>query len=369
MDSHIRKDVSAGGGNPSIEAGLSNLLVDCAGIKDGQRVVLIHEEGNPAVEHDVVAAIEQGARALGATVTSLGCGERLAGPEAIPPHIVAAMAQADVTILSHYMGAMLRLRPPIGAGVHVLNYATNGNLLGSRWATVPYGVWLEAGDAIARELRGATSWRVTCPLGTDLRGSITPPPASAPSQPFTVLTFPIGTHNPIRSHGASGRLVIRWLASSANHDIGDGLILRSPVTAEVRDDRIVRLEGGAAEVAKAESLLHDLGRRNGVDPMLINSWHAGINPQARPCCDPEKDLNHWQLMSHNNPRLMHFHAVGHAMPGEISLPVLDPDIWLDERQLWRRGEFLLLKSPAIQDILGRHPGSEDAYELNREVGV
>jgi len=362
MDSNIREDAA-------IEAGLRNLLADCAGIKDGQRVVLIHEEGNPAVEREVVEAIEQGARALGANVTSLGFGERLAGPEAIPPHIVEAMTQADVTVLSHYMGAMLRLRPPIGAGVHVLNYATNRNVLASRWATVPYGVWREAGDAVARELRGAGTWRVTCPLGTDLRGSVTPPPASASSQPFTVLTFPIGTHNPIRSHGACGRLVIRWLASSANHDIGDGLVLRSPVTAEVRDDRIVNLEGDAGEIAKAESLLHGLGQKNGVDPMLINSWHAGINPQARPYCDPAQDLNHWQLMSHNNPRLMHFHAVGQAMPGEVSLPVVDPDIWLDDRLLWRRGEFLLLESSAIQDIRRRYPGSEDAYRLNREVGV
>ncbi len=352
-----------------IEEGLRNLLTNCAGVQGSQNVVLIHEEGNSAVDGEVIAGIAQAARELGAKVTSLGFGERLAGPEAIPSHIVDAMARADVTILSHYMGAMLRLRPPIGAGVNVLNYATSKEVLASRWATVPYGLWLEVSDAVARELRGAKTWRVTCPLGTDLRGNVTPPPETSSSQPFTVLTFPIGTHNPIRSNGASGRLVIRWLASSANHDIGDGLVLQRPVIADVLDDRLVNLEGDASDVDGVASLLQHLGHRNGVDPMLINSWHAGINPQARPAIGPGENLNHWQLMSHNNPRLMHFHAVGHVMPGEVSMPVLDADIWLDDRLLWSRGDFLLLKTPLIQDILRRYPGSEDAFELNCAIGA
>lgn len=67
----------------------------------------------------------------------------------------------------------------------------------------------------------------------------------------------------------------------------------------------------------------------GKDPLIFNSWHAGVNPQAFTPWKQDSDYGIWLSLTHNNPRTLHFHAVGTEMPGELSLPIIDHTVEFD----------------------------------------
>jgi len=351
-------------------AAIDNLLVQAGRIGTGRKVLFVSEAGKHSVEPSVVAALEARARDLGAEVRSVWP-PVFTGPEAIDAQLVSDITWADVTILNHSIGGMLRLRPIPGDGVGILNYATSEEILASPWAQVPYRLWEQVSRLIGIELAKARSWHITCANGTDLRGTV---PEAERAQPpaatgFSLLTFPIGTHRPTSAARASGTLALRWLVSSANHDVGEGLRLDSIIHAEVSEGRIVGLDGQTSEVAKARSYLERIGAEQGEDPFVINSWHAGTNPLAFTPWQDRHDLNGWQTLSHNSPRLLHFHAVGHRVPGELSLPVLDPTVTVDGEVYWDRGRLTLLETPAVADALSGYPAAREAFTLDGRIGV
>jgi len=202
-------------------AGTDNLLVNCAQVKPGADVLFVNESGRDAVSRQTVAFIEARARELGANVKSIWIGQ-VAGPESIPSDVIDAIQDADVTIFNHTLGAMLRIRPVPGSGLGILNYATTDDILNSDWVRVPYGLWQQIIKSVAGEFGHAREWRITCPNGTDIRGRVPEVERAAPatSTGFSLNTFPIGTHRPTSALTAEGKIAIRWLVSSQNHDVG-----------------------------------------------------------------------------------------------------------------------------------------------------
>lgn len=350
--------------------GARNLLVNCAGIKPGMKVLFVNESGTPTIDKDTVTSLENGARALGADVKSIWAGP-VPGPESIPDTIMSAIAASDVSIFNHSLGGMLRLRPIPGSGLCILNYATTPELLASEWVRVPYDVWKQVAGAVAKELKKANTWRIRCPNGTDLSGSVPERERTVHMNESGLMlhTFPIGTHQPTSATTATGTLAIRWLVSSANHDIGDGLRLETPIVAKVEAGRIVDFSGDPKEIGKAKTYLEEIGRKYGKDPYVINSWHGGTNPLA---FVPQRDvahLNWWQLLSHNNPRTLHFHVVGDDMPGEFSLPIIDPVVEFDGDVVWNRGSFTVLDRPSVQSIVSQRPDLANLFKLNSAIGI
>jgi hypothetical protein len=348
---------------------IDNLLLHCAKIKPAQRVLFINETDSPSVDRATVEAIAARARELGAEVSTIWA-SRVPGPDEIPEHIVAGISASDVTIISHNLGGLLRLRPIPGNGIAVHNYAGTDAILDSDWTRVPYELWEFVGGAIAGDLKQRTSWHITCPRGTDIRGTV---PAdnlkNAYPNVFSTRTFPIGTHQPFSASTANGTLALQWLVSSANHDIGDGIKLDRPVVAEVRNGRIVDVSGRPADTSVARRFLENAGRLTNNDPYRLSSWHAGTNPQAFTAWSDVSHLARWQTLAHNNPRTLHFHVVGEATPGEISLPLIDPIVTLDGDTLWDRGRFTLLERADIREAAKAYDDRGDAFRLNPEIGV
>jgi hypothetical protein len=352
--------------------GADNLLLNCAELKPGQSVLVISETAI-WVERAAIDYIEERARALGAKVESVWTG-RPAGPDAIAPQLSRAIEAADITIFNHMMGAMLRFRPIGGSGIRVLNYATTGALLDSDFSRVPFGLWAKAGGLIAKEMNAARRWRITCPLGSAVEGTVPEAERAQSGGPnpdgFALRTFPIGTHRPTSALAASGRIAAKWLASSSLFDMGtQGISLGDVIQIDFANGHVTGIHGNPRAVEAARNFLADTGKRRGKDGLMVNSWHIGTNPQAFSPWRDGEDLEAWMNLAHNNPRMLHFHAVGAEIPGEISVPLIDPTVEVDGVTLWERGRSHLLERPAFRALAAEWPRGERAFALNPAIGV
>jgi hypothetical protein len=350
--------------------GIDNLLIQCAQVKSGADVLFINE---PAmfVERPAVEAMEERARLLGARVTSLWTG-RAAGPETIAEEIIRKIEAADITIFNHTMGAMLRLRPIAGGGIRVLNYATTRSLLESEYARVPHSLWSEASMMAIKEINQVRRWHITCELGTEVEGVVPDSEANGIKgmDAFAVRTFPIGTHRPTSSMAARGKLAVRWLTSASLHDFGsEGMKLEDPIMLEFADGKIRGFSGNQRLIDRTVAYLEEVGNRTRKEGLMINSWHAGINPQTMSPWTDDDSLEAWMNVAHNSPHILHFHAIGESIPGELSVPIIDPTVSMDDKVMWNGGKFLPLERPEFVEVAKRYEHGDKAFEDCTAIGI
>lgn len=351
-------------------AGIDNLLINCAEVKAAANVLFINEPSF-FVERDAIVAIEERARQLGAKVKSIWT-DRAAGPESISPSIIREIEVADITIFNHTMGAMLRLRPIAGGGIRVLNYATTRSLLESDYARVPHDLWAEASKIAIGEINRVRRWHITCELGTEVEGVV---PESeihgiTGMDAFAIRTFPIGTHRPTSSMNARGRLAVRWFTSASLHDFGSqGIKLDEPIMLEFADGKITGFTGNQKVINRTIGYLEEVGNRTKKEGLMINSWHAGINPQTYSPWRDDDSLEAWMNVAHNSPHILHFHAIGEAIPGELSVPIIDPTVSMDDKIMWQQGRFLPLDRPEFTAMTRRYQDSERAFQDSGQIGI
>lgn len=344
-----------------------NLLLNCAEIRAGTDVLFVNEAGK-GVDRTIVEFLEARARHHGAKVTSIWPA-RAESPEAIPADVAGAIERAPVTIFNHQIGPLLRLRPIPGTGVRVLNYATTPAVIDAEFARIPHGLWVEALGRFVARLQRAKRWRVTCPLGTDISGDIMPAPKAANATGFSLRSFPMDTHQPIASPHANGKIAFRWFVTSGTHDLGtEGITVDAPIIGHVANGRITRFDGPAASVDQARTFLEGLGKRYDKDPYLVNSWHAGTNPQAVVAFGAAQSLEQWMLLAHANPRVLHFHLVGEKIPGEISATVIDATVTYDDEVLWDRGRITAYDHDDYRAIAHKWNAGR-AFDQSNRIGV
>jgi hypothetical protein len=350
--------------------GIDNLLINCAEVKTGANVLFINE---PAmfIERPAIEAIEERTRQLDGRVTSLWTG-RAAGPESIAEDIIRQIEAADITIFNHTMGAMLRLRPIPGNGIRVLNYATTRSLLESEYARASHKLWAEASMMAIKEINQVRRWHITCDLGTEVEGIVPESEAAGISgmNAFAIRTFPIGTHRPTSSMQARGRLAVRWFTSASLHDFGSqGIKLADPIMLEFADGKIRGFTGNQKLIDRTVDYLEEVGNKTRKEGLMINSWHAGINPQTYSPWTDDDSLEAWMNVAHNSPHILHFHAVGEAIPGELSVPIIDPTVSMDDKVMWKGGRFLPLERPEFVSVAKRYENGERAFADNLQIGI
>ena len=330
-----------------VREGARNLLINCCELGRGTELMIVNENG--LVDPAVARIIEEEARRLGARVHVLWA-NAISGPDDVPRTLLAAVSQADVTLLNHLMAAVLRLVPFEGRGLKVMNPLTTWDLLGSEYARVPFQVSAQILQALAPQLAAAGDYHITCPLGTDLTAPLHPKPARADAvDSFTLRTFPLSVTAVYSCLEASGRLAIRWVTPSTIRVMqSSGVILPSPVLATLDQGRMVDFEGAPQAVDALLEYLDTAGAEIGKDGRIVNSWHMGTHPRCFSQVRPEQDLFAWILMAHGSPRLAHFHAIGEAPPGEGSIPLLDPTVRFGGKTLWEHGRLLLADDPAFR---------------------
>ncbi len=226
------------------DGGFDNLLDQCLGVRQGEQVVLLTDEGTDGL---VVTRLLESVEARdGVPIVARMPVPRLPGAE--PPPAVAAMmreAGAVIELTSLFIGSSLARRSATERGVRYL--AMPGVRMETFRPGGPLDVDFEQlrADAewVGRAWSSAREFRLTTPGGTDLRGSVE-------GRPGRVL------HGMAREPGAymappdieSGTAPVEGTASGVVVIDGDLLFmgqgpLDDAVVLHVEDGRVVGIEG------------------------------------------------------------------------------------------------------------------------------
>jgi hypothetical protein len=222
------------------------------------------------------------------------------------------------------------------------------------------------------ELNEARSWRITCPLGTDVRGTQAPAEGNTPvGRDFTLLLFPVPIHRPVSCATMSGRVAVaHWLMSTANHVYEDSFLeLDEPLMALVEEGRITNFEGPKDLVRRVRSHYRRVAKLYDIDGDVVHSWHAGIHPKAFYPLRATTNIERWGSVAFANPRYLHFHTCGNYAPGEIAWSLFDASVHLDGRVYWEGGRFTFLDTPDMRGRLAHYNLDERAVEQRFDIGI
>lgn len=337
------------------DAGVRNLLMGCAGLGAGQRLLIATEDTDPVFyEPELGPAIAAAARGLGLDVAMI---ELPFHPlEArVPAQLSTAMAQADATLFLARLGDQMRFSPALAAHNPVVCYALDRAMLASGFGRATHAGLVELKSCLDRALAAARRIRVTCPLGTDFAGPGAVFPAGGGD--VSIRRFPLSVFTPVPCAGFSGRVVQEGflVGTGASYYAPYAIALEAPVSIHFEGTRLVRIEGGARDVAAAEAHYSHVARLTGAARDHMHSWHAGMHPGCDWQTHAAAGFERWSGGAFGNPRVLHLHTCGTEAPGEISLNILDATVALDEVPVWEAGVLHPARVAGGEAILARFP--------------
>lgn len=302
---------------------------------------------DPALDHfeaGLAPAVAAAARRIGVDAQCVEIGFS-PEPGDLPRSVLAQMRRADHIVYLARLGDQMRFRPLPHAARSVVSYATTCAALAGPFGTIPHAAMLALKAAINTAMLEAREIRVTCPLGSDLRGRITPAAGAAPGSEALadvgILRFPMAVFAPVPMAGFSGRIAL------ARFLVGTGSIYYEPflhaldgvVMVTVNGTRATGHDGPPDAVAGLRAHVADIAARFGLDGEFVHSWHAGIHPGCAYVGRAEDNPGRWTSSAFGNPRLLHVHTCGAYAPGEICWNLLDPTVTLDGVPLWQAGRL------------------------------
>jgi hypothetical protein len=342
--------------NQTFEAGIKNCVEDCGTVQRGQIACVVSEEG--AADKHVADALAELAKDRGATVEIIW-GPKIPKdqPEKIPADVLNAYAEADV-LFSHYPSLKREALHPHFPGekrTRVPNRARTVDLMSTRWAAFPYSVQRAMAVTIDTISAPGKSWHITSPSGTDVRGTFGTPDSTVAQAYFVEeeggrarRNFPGGVHSPVMAVATEGIII-------ADHIGGFGTMSKTnPIKLELRDSRVVSIEGGDDE----GRMLTALNKTDG----FIDSWHAGVNPMT---VVPYARVNNpveWYSYSHCSPMIVHFHVGRSNAP--IDAACFNQSITIERRKIYENGQLMLWDDPEVEQRIKASSMPADMLENN-----
>ena len=356
--------------SPNHRSAAMSLLTDAIGAKRGSTLAIIAEDPElgyyDALVPQCVAAT---AAKIDVNPTIIPVSNHV-GVQDIPPIVRTALETDDHVLFQARLGDTLRFSSLPGKASVTMSYALDLSVLGGPACTTPHRVLNEIQSIYQDAVDHARTWRIQCPLGTDLSGEQDIQQIDAGStKDFSVVRYPVCAPRPISCSSANGIVAVaHWLMASGNRAYADNQLLLSDVVfAEISDGRIVDYWGPARTVAQVKAHTERVGRQFGVDHTVVHSWHAGINPGASYPVEATTNLERWGMVAFANPRYLHFHVCGDYAPGEIAWSVFDASVQFDGKQLWKDGKFVFLDGEETREILTRY--GIDRLPDRRDIGV
>lgn len=347
----------------AVLAGAHNLLADCAGMRAGETLLVLHEDpslgycGPGLAEAVLQAAARMGIRAMARAIPF--------DPDvdAPPSELRRAMLAADRTLFLARMGDQLRFSAELATIRPIVCYALDRNMLGSAFGRAPYSAFVDLKASINAALAAASTIHVTCPLGTDFSGPGVAFPVAAGD--VGVARFPLSVFAPAPAAAYRGRV------AQAGFLVGTGSRYYQPYGAALHDvlfidfegNRIKGFEGDADDVETARRHYDFVAGRFGIERDFVHSWHAGIHPGCAFEGPAGDSLERWSGAAFGNPRLLHFHTCGAYAPGEICWNVVDPTIRIDGVAVWEKGRLHPERVDGGSEILAAYPEVAAAFAV------
>ena len=354
-----------------VAAGARNLLLNCAQARPGESLLIVCERPDLGIYGaGLPEAVSE---------TALELGLRVAVQEvaftpsvnALPADLAAKLAAADHAVFFARLGDQLRFRAMPKGARPIVSYALDTDMLGSSFGTADYRAFVALKKALDQTLARASDIHVTCPLGTDLRGSAKPEAGEEPAD-TSILRFPMSVFSPLKARSFTGRVAVaRFLVGTgSNYYEPYGIPLAETIFAEIGDGRIQRFSGRDEEVQRAYRHYEHVGGLFGIDPYAIHSWHAGIHPGCSYAMPAEANFERWSCGAFGNPRILHFHTCGDYAPGEICWNLVDATIACDGLPVLTAGVLKLEHIGNAGPILKGYPGLSAVFEHPRqEIGL
>jgi hypothetical protein len=351
-------------------AGARSLIEDAIEAQAGDTLAIVAEDPRLGIyDAAVPECVADVAREMGIEVQIIPVGDH-AGLGEVPPDVSRALAECDHVLFHARLGDTLRFSDIPGGATKTMSYALDIGVLGGPSCTVPHRVMEAIRTAYNQQVNAAQSWRVTCPLGTDISGTQdVDAVAAGKAEDFTVTRYPVCAPRPLPCNTASGVIAVaNWLMASGNRQYPDDeVMLPVPVMAQVENGRIRDFDGPAAEVDRVRAQYLRVGALFGLDPFTVHSWHAGMNPGTFYHLRATAGLERWGKVAFANPRYLHFHTCGNYAPGEIAWTLFDASAAFDGVDFWRDGHFTFLESAEVRAILAAE-GIGD-LEVRRDIGI
>jgi len=335
----------------NFDAGVENLLFNCAQAKSGDRILLIGEQcESPYFEPGLCDGVARFAQKLGMQAEVI-MAEPVSDASRFPKSVSDAMLNADSTIFFSRLGDQVRFLETPGNSKKIVCYTLTRRHMSSPFASASFATMKKIQDRLKSEITAAHRYHIENSDGTSLSSEIYhgSDPAKSAVTEFAVELFPVMIFPPVNFQNLCGRLVLKdFLLSSSTRAYEDSaLILKTPVIAIIEDSRIVEFEGDKNQIDRIRRQFERAASITGGDAYRINSWHTGINPYTFFDGNPYDDLECWGTVAYGSPRYTHIHAAG-INPGDICIQLFDATIAFDDELFWDNGRFVYLDRPEVQ---------------------
>ena len=351
------------------EEGARNLLVNCAKASAGEKLLLICEDHTLGwYDHEIADVIGDCARNLGLSVSRLNVG---APDNERSAKLTDTISDFDLSIFLSRIGDQDRFSKKNAVSRTVMSYARDLPQLGSAYGCTHHQALVKLKSAVDTLLSNSLYLRITCPLGTNLEGTITHSKHHEPED-VSVERFPLGVPQPVLCNSFTGRVALsRFLTPTGSSVYQPAtLFIPSIVYAEVEKGQIVNFNGNKDTVTKVRNHYDHVAKLFGIDGSIVHSFHAGIHPGASYQHPASDDPDRWSNNVFTNPRFLHFHTCGAYAPGEICWMVLNPTINIDDNNLWENGQLKVEQFQKTKACLDEWPELISLFKHpSNEIGI
>ncbi|MFK7944773.1 MAG: hypothetical protein AB8B85_17945 [Paracoccaceae bacterium] len=334
-------------------AGAHNMLVHCGGFQAGDRLLIVHEDPSLGwYDKSIAEVVASSARAIGALPEIVEVG----GPDAPPPPALGEkLERSDGVVYLARIGDQDRFAPRTSNKPVIVSYARDVPALASAYGRADHRAFLALKSAIDDLLFGCRTIRISCPLGTEVTGSVDP--VFRDTGEVTVRRFPMGVPQPMPATTFEGRVALtRCLIPTGSHSYEPAALMLDGVAfARISGGRITGFDGAPDLVRSIQNHYAHVAGLFEIDPAVVHSWHAGLHPASAFHGRFTDDPDRWSNTIFTSPRFLHFHTCGAYAPGEICWMVLDPTIRLDGRKLWADGRLCVDIFPELEPVLTAWP--------------
>ena len=339
---------------------INNLLNNCAELNENDTLLIISEDSKFGwYDKDIsIAVYDYAKNKLGLSTELLIVGEPKNNAKDTLEKIID---NYDCAIFFARIGDQERFEKPLSNTKRIMSYVRNIDSLCSLFASTNYEEMKKFKDVINKIIFDADNIEISCPLGTNLKGTIDKKNINQ-NNDTSIVRFPVVVPSPILAKNFSGEVVLDGYLTSTGSKVYEPISLKieSPVTATILKGKIANLNGEKKVVEKIVKHYETVSKIFNIDHDIVHSWHAGINPGIHYSNSVEENPDRWSNTIFPSPKYLHFHTCGNYAPGEICWMIANHNIIIDNVPLWENG---ILKVDSFDETIQHLQNSSDLRNL------
>ena len=274
---------------------INNLLNNCAELNENDTLLIISEDSKFGwYDKDVsIAVYDYAKNKLGLSTELLIVGEPKNNAKDTLEKIID---NYDCAIFFARIGDQERFEKPLSNTKRIMSYVRNIDSLCSLFASTNYEEMKKFKDVINKIIFDADNIEISCPLGTNLKGTIDKKNINQ-NKDTSIVRFPVVVSSPILAKNFSGGVVLDGYLTSTGSKVYEPISLKekSATMGILIGNKEWRGKGVAFEVIKASS--EYIGKKYNIKYILL-----GVEKSNTPAVSAYKKMN-FKIIEENNKTL------------------------------------------------------------------